>query len=88
MQRLNLENIYLDNSSVIGGAYFVDDKLQKLSGIDMPKDFLTGKGWFPGAMFHQPYTDILLREELLKTDSTICLETELTEIIEEMIITR
>ena len=88
MQRLNLEHIYLDNSSVIGGAYFVDDKLQKLSGIDMPKDFLTGKGWFPGAMFHQPYTDILLREELLKTDSTICLETELTEIIEEMIITR
>ena len=44
MQRLNLEHIYLDNSSVIGGAYFVDDKLQKLSGIDMPKDFLTGKG--------------------------------------------
>ena len=83
MQRLNLEHIYLDNSTVIGGAYFVDDKLQKLSGIDMPKDFLTGNGWFPGAMFHQPYTDVLLREELLKTDSTICLETELTEIIEE-----
>ena len=83
MQRLNLEHIYLDNSTVISGAYFVDDKLQKLSGMDIPKDFLTGNGWPPGAMFHQPYTDELLREELLKTDCTIHLETELTEIIDK-----
>ena len=83
MQRLNLEHIYLDNSTVIKGAYFVDDKHKKLSGIDMPKNYLTGNGWFPGAMFHQPYTDVLLRKELLKTDCTTFLETELIAITEE-----
>ena len=36
LQRLNLENIYLENGTAIEGAYFLDDKLQKLSGMDVP----------------------------------------------------
>lgn len=83
MQRLNLEHIYLDNSTTLEGAYFVDNKLEKLSGIDIPKHFLTGNGWMPGVMFHQPSTDALLRKELLNSSCSVQLETELKEIIPE-----
>ena len=81
LQRLNLENIYLENGTAIEGAYFLDDKLQKLSGMDVPANFLTSNGWMPNLMFHQPFTDALLREELLKSSCFIKLETELIEIV-------
>ena len=44
LQRLNLEHIYLDNATAIEGAYFLDDKLQKLSGMDIPSGHLTING--------------------------------------------
>ena len=81
LQRLNLEHIYLDNATAIEGAYFLDDKLQKLSGMDIPSGHLTSNGWAPTMLFHQPYTDALLREELLKSTCSIKLETELVDLI-------
>ena len=81
LQRLNLENIYLDNATAIEGAYFLDDKFNKLSGIDIPSGHLTTNGWMPTMLFHQPYTDGLLRDELLKSTCSVKLETELVDLI-------
>ena len=80
LQRLNLQHIYLDNGTAIEGAYFLDDKFQKLSGMDVPSNFMTGNGWMPNLMFHQPFTDALLREELLNSTCSVKLESELIEI--------
>tara|TARA_B100001029_G_scaffold22681_1_gene15482 strand:+ start:2098 stop:3627 length:1530 start_codon:yes stop_codon:yes gene_type:complete len=77
MQKLNLDHIYTANSTQAEGAYFLDNKLQTLSGVKFPKNFITKHGWHPASMFHQPFTDKLLREELIKSKSEIKLGHEL-----------
>ena len=81
MQRLNLESIYLDNGTRLEGAYFLDDKLNKISGMDLERNFLTQNGWMPTLLFHQPYTDELLRKQLMDSNCFIKLQTELIDII-------
>ncbi len=81
LQRLNLERIYLDNGTQVEGAYFLDNNLKEISGIKMPEGLITKNGWMPSLMFHQPFTDSLLRKKLLSTDCSIQLGTELIDII-------
>ena len=80
MQLLDLENIYLENSSEVDGAGFVDKKLNEIGGSMNFKGFITANAWPPMRFFHQPYTDKAIREALLSTNVRTLLEHELLEI--------
>ena len=86
LQRLNLEHVYLDNATAIEGAYFLDDKLNKLRGLDIPSGHFTSNGWMPTMLFHQPYTDALLREELLKFQVLLQLQFLLKKLLHHILL--
>ena len=80
MQSLDLENIYLDNSSEVEGAGFVDKELKEIGGSMDFKGFITSNAWPPMRFFHQPYTDNAIRGALLSSNVTTLLEHELLQI--------
>ena len=75
-----IEDIYLSNSTELGGAGFVDEDLEMIGGTLDLKGVVTSNGWMPSRMFHQPLTDKAIRENLQKTTATILLEHELIDI--------
>ena len=75
-----IEDIYLSNSTELGGAGFVDEDLEMIGGALDLKGVVTSNGWMPSRMFHQPLTDKAIRENLQKTTATILLEHELIDI--------
>ena len=75
-----IEDIYLSNSTELGGAGFVDEDLEMIGGALDLKGVVTSNGWMPSRMFHQPLTDKAIREKLQKTTATILLEHELIDI--------
>ncbi len=81
-QTIGLEDIYLDNSSSVGGAGFVDKDLNFIGqSIDF-NGIITLNGWPPMRLFHQPYTDKAIRKNLLNSNCTVLLEHELTNIVD------
>ena len=81
-QTIGLEAIYLDNSSSVGGAGFVDKDLNFIGqSIDF-NGIITPNGWPPMRLFHQPYTDKAIRKNLLNSNCTVLLEHELTNIVD------
>ena len=79
-QSIGLEDIYLDNSSLVGGAGFVDKDLNFIGqSIDF-NGMITPNGWPPVRLFHQPYTDKAVREKLIDSSCTVLLEHELVNI--------
>jgi len=79
-QSIGLEDIYLDNSSLLGGAGFVDKNLNFIGeSIDF-KGFITSNGWPPMRLFHQPYTDKAIRGKLINSNCSVLLEHELINI--------
>ena len=82
-QTASIEDIYLSNSTELGGAGFVDKDLEIIGGALDLKGVVTSNGWMPSRMFHQPLTDKAIREKLQKTTATILLEHELIDIEDE-----
>ena len=56
-QEVDIEDIYIRNSSEVGGAGFVDENLNFIGEAINLKGFTTPNGWAPMRFFHQPYTD-------------------------------
>ena len=79
-QSIGLEDIYLDNSSLLGGAGFVDKNLNFIGqSIDF-KSIITPNAWPPMRLFHQPFTDKAIREKLIKSNCSVLLEHKLVDI--------
>jgi 2-polyprenyl-6-methoxyphenol hydroxylase-like FAD-dependent oxidoreductase len=83
-QEVNIEDIYIENSTEVGGAGFVDKELNFIGDPIELKGFTTPNGWPPMRFFHQPYTDKKIRQRLEQTSVTILLETELLSIVDEI----
>jgi len=79
-QEANIDDIYLQNSTELGGAGFVNKDLEFIGGVLSLKGVITSNGWTPSRMFHQPFTDQAIRDKLQETKATILLEHELIEV--------
>ena len=79
-QSLKMDDIYLRNSDIPGGAGFVDEKLEFIGEPMVMKGLNTPNGWPPMHFFHQPYTDREIRQKLLKSKCEVLVEHELLEI--------
>ena len=83
-QDVNIDDIYIENSTEVGGAGFVDKDLNFIGDPIELKGFTTPNGWAPMRFFHQPYTDKKIRQRLEQSSITILLETELVSVIDEI----
>ena len=83
-QEINIDDIYIEDSTEVGGAGFVDKDLNFIGDPIELKGFTTPNGWAPMRFFHQPYTDKKIRQRLEQTSITILLETELVSVIDEI----
>jgi len=83
-QEVNIDDIYIENSTEVGGAGFVDKELNFIGDPVELKGFTTPNGWPPMRFFHQPYTDKKIRQRLEQTSVTILLETELLNVVDEI----
>ena len=83
-QEVNIDDIYIENSTEVGGAGFVDKELNFIGDPIELKGFTTPNGWPPMRFFHQPYTDKKIRQRLEQTSVTILLETELLSVVDEI----
>ena len=79
-QLVGIEDIYLDNSTELGGACFVDGNLDLIGGTIDLKGYTSSNGWPASRLFHQPYTDQAIREKLQKSNVKVLLGHELSEI--------
>ena len=79
-QLVDIEEIYLNNSTELGGMSFVDGNLDLIGGSIDLEGLITANGWPPSRMFHQPFTDKAIRERLNDSKVTILLESELKNI--------
>ena len=59
-QLVDIEEIYLNNSTELGGMSFVDGNLDLIGGSIDLEGLITANGWPPSRMFHQPFTDLSL----------------------------
>jgi len=82
-QAANIEDIYLKNSTKLGGAAFVNKNLEVIGGVLDIEGVITSNGWAPSRMFHQPLTDQAMRDKLRRTKVTILLEHELIDLKNE-----
>ena len=87
-QSLKLDNVYIRNSDIPGGAGFVDENLEFIGDPMIMKGLNTHNGWPPMQFFHQPYTDKEIREKLLNSNCDVFVEHELTDIDEAGQITK
>ena len=60
-QEIDLDQIYIKNSTEASGAEFVDKDLNRIGGTLDLKGFITSNAWPPMRFFHQPYTDRAIR---------------------------
>ena len=79
-QSLCLDDVYIRNSDVPGGAGFVDENLEFIGDPMTMKGLNTHNGWPPMQFFHQPYTDREIREKLLNSKCDVFVEHELANI--------
>ena len=79
-QEVDIEDIYLKNSSQLGGAGFVDKNLNFIGKEINLKGFTTPNGWAPQRLFHQPYTDKEIRKRIEGTSITTLLQHELLNV--------
>ena len=63
-QLAGIDDIYLKNSTILGGAYFSDKDLEIIGGSIDLKGFVSANGWPASSLFHQPYTDRDIRKKL------------------------
>ena len=63
-QLAGIEDIYLKNSTILGGAYFSDKNLEIIGGSIDLKGYISANGWPASSLFHQPYTDRDIRKKL------------------------
>ena len=75
-QLAGIEDIYLKNSTILGGAYFSDKNLEIIGGSIDLKGFVSANGWPASSLFHQPYTDRDIRNKLENSNVEIILEHE------------
>ena len=75
-QLVGIEDIYLQNSTELGGASFVNKDLEVIGGSIDLKGLISANGWPPVSLFHQPYTDIAIRQKLHTSNVKILLEHE------------
>ena len=81
-QEIGIEDVYINNSSEVGGAGFVDKDLNFIGGAIDLKGFATPNGWAPMRFFHQPFTDQEIRKRLGATSITTLLQHEILNIEE------
>ena len=79
-QEVDIEDIYLKNSSQLGGAGFVDKNLNFIGKEINLKGFTTPNGWAPQRLFHQPYTDKEIRKRIEGPSITTLLQHELLNV--------
>ena len=79
-QLADIEEIYLNNSTELGGACFVDGNLDLIGGTIDLEGYVSSNGWPASRLFHQPYTDQSIRKKLLKSNVKVLLGHELSEI--------
>ena len=53
MQRLGMEDIYLENSTAVDGAEFINSEHQRIGGALEVKGLFTPNAWNPLRFFHQ-----------------------------------
>ena len=82
-QEIDLDQIYIKNSTEVSGAEFVDKDLNRIGGTLDLKGFITSNAWPPMRFFHQPYTDRAIRDRLMQSSVTVLLEHEITEMKQE-----
>ena len=75
-QLVGIDEIYLKNSTILGGAYFSDKNLEIIGGAIDLQGFISANGWPPSSLFHQPYTDRDIRNKLESSNVEIILEHE------------
>ena len=80
MQRLGMEDIYLENSTAVDGAEFINSEHQRIGGALEVKGLFTPNAWNPIRFFHQPTTDKKIRKILMDSDIEILLEEHLINI--------
>ena len=56
-QLAGIDDIYLKNSTILGGAYFSNKNLEIIGGSIDLKGFVSANGWPASSLFHQPFTD-------------------------------
>ena len=79
-QEVDIDDIYIDNSSELGGAGFVDENLNFIGEAINLKGFTTPNGWAPMRLFHQPYTDKEIRKKIKETSINTLLHHELLNV--------
>ena len=79
-QEVDIDDIYIDNSSELGGAGFVDENLKFIGEAINLKGFTTPNGWAPMRLFHQPYTDKEIRKKIQETSINTLLHHELLNV--------
>ena len=79
-QEVDIDEIYIDNSSEVGGAGFVDENLNFIGEAINLKGFTTPNGWAPMRLFHQPYTDKEIRKKIKETSINTLLHHELLNV--------
>ena len=79
-QEVDIDEIYIDNSSEVGGAGFVDKNLNFIGEAINLKGFTTPNGWAPMRLFHQPYTDKEIRKKIQETSINTLLHHELLNV--------
>ena len=79
-QEVDIDDIYIDNSSELGGAGFVDENLKFIGEAINLKGFTTPNGWAPMRLFHQPYTDKEIRKKIEETSINTLLHHELLNV--------
>ena len=79
-QEASIDEIYLQNSTELGGAGFVNKDLELIGGVLDLEGVVTSNGWAPSRMFHQPLTDQAIRDKLQETKATVLLGHDLIEI--------
>ena len=75
-QLAGIDDIYLKNSTILGGAYFSDKNLEIIGGSIDLKGFVSANVWPASSLFHQPFTDRDIRNKLENSNVEIILEHE------------
>ena len=75
-QLAGIDDIYLKNSTILGGAYFSNKNLEIIGGSIDLKGFVSANGWPASSLFHQPFTDRDIRNKLENSNVEIILEHE------------
>ncbi len=80
IQKIGLEDVYLENSTVIDGAEFINSEHERIGEALEAKDLITKNAWNPIRFFHQPIIDKKIRKRLMDTGKKIFLEENLINI--------